>query len=157
MDPAVVAAHPMPQGQALVRPPTTQIQDNPNLSAPVFGATTYSEQAQLETDINVSSHSASHGSEQILLTQANNTQTQDFTNAGFSQTSITHSLQTEDLFSGGVSASDNSAGNMTHNVLGQGTSDSTLSQFEIPPQIPMPPGHDQSQVRVNPLPHNTAF
>ncbi|XP_022335198.2 caprin-1-like [Crassostrea virginica] len=55
----------------------------------------------------------------------------------YSQT-FSQSLPSDSLFQ----STDNSASQMSQNVLNQTVSDSTISQFEMPPQIPMPPGQD---------------
>lgn len=155
MDPAVVAAHPMPQSQqSLVRPSSTQTPDSSSLQQTGFASanygeqsSTYGDQKSLKTDM-ASVAPASHGAkvDQVIYSQASQTSvTQDFSSSGFSQSNISHSLQTDNLFSGGTAEA---------GILGKGPSDSgTIShkQYDIPPQLPMPPGHDQSnsQVRTN--------
>lgn len=75
---------------------------------------------------------------------------QTYTNQGFPVTSqqklsqqavdysqtFSQSLQSDSLFQ----STDNGSSQMSQNVLNQNVSDSTISQFEMPPQIPMPPG-----------------
>lgn len=56
----------------------------------------------------------------------------------YSQT-FSQSLQSDSLFQ----STDNGSSQMSQNVLNQNVSDSTISQFEMPPQIPMPPGQEE--------------
>ena len=58
-----------------------------------------------------------------------------FLSVDLSQT-FSQSLQSDSLFQ----STDNGSSQMSQNVLNQNVSDSTISQFEMPPQIPMPPG-----------------
>ena len=136
MDPAVVAAHPMPTAPPMARPPSTHTPES--LAQSGFGAS-YSEQQTLDTDPQSVDPS-------IISQQTGTTvQSQDFTNSSFGQSARTQqTMQADNMFSNAVS--DNSAGAVSHSVLGQSGADSTLSQYEIPPQIPMPPGHDSAQV-----------
>lgn len=156
MDPAVVAAHPMPQTQqSLVRPPSTQTPDSSALQQPGFGASsafgeqtsTFGDQSALNTDLSSANLGASV--DQAIYSQANQTSqvSQDYTSSGFTQSGLSHSLQTDNMFPGGVAPADSA-------ILGKGSNDSgTIShkQYDIPPQLPMPPGHDQSNTQV--LPH----
>ena len=133
MDPAVVAAHPMPTAPPMARPPSTHTPES--LTQSGFGST-YSEQQALDSD--PQSVDPSIISQQTVTS----VQSQDFTNSSFGQSSRT--IPADNMFSNTVS--DSSSGTMSHNVLGQSGTDSTLSQYEIPPSIPMPPGHESSQV-----------
>lgn len=152
MDPAVVAAHPMPQSQqALGRPASNQTPDTSSLQQSGFGGTSsfgeqqsaFGEQQSLDSELSVNKV------DQSVYSQAQKTSSQDYPSTGFSQSNLSHTLQTDSLFSGAVSSGDSNTGNMS--MLGKGESPTiTHTQFDIPPQLPMPPGHDQvSQVRLN--------
>ncbi|KAL4224651.1 positive regulation of dendritic spine morphogenesis [Mactra antiquata] len=145
MDPAVVAAHPMPQSQqTLGRPSSTQNPDASSMQPAGYGgASSFGEQSSLDTDL---SSKVPHGAsvDQSVFSQANAAPSQNFTGSGFAQSNLTHSLQTDNLFSGAVAGTDSSSGNIS--MLGK-SDNSTIShsQYDIPPQLPMPPGHDQTQ------------
>ena len=136
MDPAVVAAHPMPTASSMARPPSTHTPES--LSQSGFGASSYGEQQTLDSD--PQSVDPSIISQQTVTT----VQSQDFTNSSFGQSARTQTIQSDNMFSNAVS--DNSSGTLSHKVLGQSGTDSSLSQYEIPPSIPLPPGHESSQV-----------
>lgn len=135
MDPAVVAAHPMPTASTMARPPSTHTPES--LSQSGFGASSYGEQQTLDSD--PQSVDPSIISQQTVTTA----QSQDFTNSSFGQSARTQTIQSDNMFSNAVS--DSSSGTMAHKVLGQSGTDSSLSQYEIPPSIPLPPGHESSQ------------
>ena len=140
MDPAVVAAHPMPTAAPMPRPPSTHTPES--LTQTGFGAS-YGEQQTLDTD--PQSVDPSIISQQTV-TSVSSVQSQDFTNSSFGQSARTQTMQADNMFSNAVS--DSGSGTVSHSVLGQTGADSALSQYEIPPQIPMPPGHDSSQVGI---------
>lgn len=146
MDPAVVAAHPMPQSQQpLGRPPSNQTPDTSSLQQSGFGGATsfgeqqsaFGEQQSLDSELSVNKV------DQSVYSQANAAPSQDYSGTGFTQGNLSHTLQTDSLFSGAVSAGDSNTGNMSR--LGKGES-STIShtQYDIPPQLPMPPSHEQT-------------
>lgn len=137
MDPAVVAAHPMPPAPSMARPPSTHTPES--LSQSGFGPS-FGEKQTLDAD--PQSLDPSIISQQTVTS----VQSQDFPNSSFGQSARTQTMQTDNMFSNAVS--DSSAGTMSHTVLGHSGADSTLSQYEIPPSIPMPPGHESSQVHV---------
>ncbi|XP_048779649.1 caprin-1-like isoform X2 [Ostrea edulis] len=80
---------------------------------------------------------------------------QTYTNQGFPQASqqksvlsqqtvdysqtFSQTLPSDSLFQ----STDSNSSPMSQNVLNQNVSDSTISQFEMPPQIPMPPGQEE--------------
>jgi len=140
MDPAVVAAHPMPKSQSsLVRPPSKQTPDSSSHTKPGFGSS-YSDQqsAFVEQSLNTVNVSSV---DQNVHSQGKQQQksSQDYTNTGYSQSKLSH-LQSDSLFPGGSDSG-----------YGKGSSESgpiSHTQFDIPPQIPMPPGHDQSNSQV---------
>ena len=133
----MVAAHPMPTAPPMARPPSTH---TPEALSQSGYASQYSEQQSLEHD--PQSVDPSIISQQTVTS----VQSQDFTNSSFGQSSLTQTIPGDSRFSNAVS--DSSAGTMSHKVLGQSGTDSTLSQYEIPPSIPMPPGHETSQVGI---------
>lgn len=146
MDPAVVAARPMQQTQqSLVRPSSTQNPDATSLKQTGFGSSSFGEQPSSFVDqpsLGTDLPSMPTGTQvDQVYSQANQTNvSQDFSSSAFSQSSLSHSLQTDNLFAGSVPAGD--AG-----LLGKGSGETgTIShkQYDIPPQLPMPPGHDQS-------------
>ena len=131
MDPAVVAAHPMPSTQH------RHVADSTNLTSQTFSNPGYVQQQQQSRD---SSHTnvPSELSQQQQMASG----PQDFT----SQNTFAQSLQNDSLFaSSGVEESSQ----MQQNVLGQ-TSDTAISQFDMPPPaLPMPPGHADPNGQVN--------
>ncbi|XP_045174193.2 caprin-1-like [Mercenaria mercenaria] len=150
MDPAVVAAHPMPQSQQpLGRPPSNQTPDSSSLPQTGFSsASTFAEQQsafgdQQSLDSELSVSKVTHGGsvDKSVYSQANVAPSQDFSGSAFTQSNLSHSLQTDSLFSGTVSAGDSNTGN--RGMMGKGETTSH-TQYEIPPQLPMPPGHEQS-------------
>lgn len=144
MDPAVVAAHPMPTAPPMARPPSTHTPES--LTQSGFGAS-YSEQQTLDTD--------PQSVDPSIISQQTVTSVQS-QNSNFGQSARTQqTIQADTMFSNAVS--DNSAGAVSHSVLGQSGADSSLSQYEIPPQIPMPPGHDSSQASSQSQSEKKAF
>ena len=153
MDPAVVAAHPMPK-QSLVRPSSSQTTpDSSGLPPAGFGGTTFGDQPtaygdQHTTDMSSVPAVASHAAkvDQVIYSQATKTKvTKDYSGSGYKQSNISHSLQTDNLFTGTVTATGDSG------IHGKGSSDSgTIShkQYDIPPQLPMPPRHEGSNTQV---------
>lgn len=134
MDPAVVAAHPMPAAPPMARPPSTHTPES--LSQSGFGAS-YGDQQTLDSDPQTVDPSI------ISQQTVTSVQSQDFTNSSFGQSARTQTMQSDNMFSNAVS--DNSSGTVSHSVLSQSGKDSSLSQYDIPPSIPMPPGHESSQ------------
>ncbi|XP_052800601.1 caprin-1-like [Mya arenaria] len=133
MDPAVVAAHPMPPSQPpMVRPLATQTTESTNRPSSGFGAS-FPEQQSVNTAVTTVSHGAK--AESSVFTQANQQQSQDFSNSGFTQSNVSH-LQSDISFPAG-----------SESGFGKGSVESapiSHTQYDIPPQLPMPPGHDQS-------------
>lgn len=151
MDPAVVAAHPMPQSQqSMGRPPSNQTPDTSGLPQTGFGSgatfgeqqSAFGDQQSLDSELSVSKVSHGGSVDQSVYSKANMAPTQDFSGSGFTQSNLSHSLQTDSLFSGTVSSGDSNSGN--RGVIGKGES-GTIGhpQYEIPPQLPMPPSHEQ--------------
>lgn len=121
MDPAVVAAHPMPPSQhAMVRPSTHA----PNSTG---YKQSYSEQSPYSDQIITSS-----AVEQSVYSQANQVHPskKTFTNSGYS-------LQTDNLFAGSDSG-------LLGNKVSSESGTVSHTKYDIPPQLPMPPGHELS-------------
>lgn len=140
MDPAVVAAHPMPP--APLGGPATSI------SSQTFTSSAFADLQPSQTIDN--SQSSQPPSDPSLMSQQQSVSltgqdysSQEFTQQTFGQSSLTPALQSDSLFhqSSGI---DSSSAPLGQSVMGQTLSDTTISQFEIPPQIPMPPSHEQS-------------
>lgn len=123
MDPAVVAAHPMP--------PAPLGYQTESLSPQTFTSQGF---ADLSPQVSRDLASSNKESTQSLLSQqqASLGGASDYSSQTFGQ-----SLQSDALFP--PSAVKDSSSQLGQSVLGQ-TSDSTISKFEIPPAIPMPPG-----------------
>lgn len=142
MDPAVVAAHPMPQSQQSVgRPPSNQGSETAGYSGTsTFGEQQYGEPKGLDSaELAGSKHKVSHGAsvDQSVFSKATTASVQDYSSPAYSQSNLSHSLQTDNLFSSAVPGESRLAG-------GEG---STIShtEYDIPPQLPMPPSHDSAQ------------
>ncbi|KAK3593902.1 hypothetical protein CHS0354_011505, partial [Potamilus streckersoni] len=141
MDPAVVAAHPMRTTSPL--PPHSTSSQTPDISKISHSqssfTTGYRDQQQLISE----NPSADQTAASLLAVVAAAKQQvatsvqQDYSGSSFGQTHHSQSLQQSDRL---FSVQD------SNSMLGQSVSDGTMSQFEMPPSIPMPPSHNQTQV-----------
>lgn len=146
MDPAVVAAHPMPQSQKSHGRPSNQAPEVSSLQQSGLRGSSFGDHQGMDSsELAVSSHK-SHGAsvDQSIYSKASTASSQDYSSAVFTQSNLSHSLKTDNLFSGAVSGDSSSSGSRKRLGGGDG---STIShaQYDIPPQLPMPPGHDNAQ------------
>lgn len=144
MDPAVVAAHPMPPAP-LGRPTPTHSADSSTLSQQAYSSQGFGDLQQKQQSL--SDPSQSQNDTQSRLNHQQQTVSaltgQDYSSQTFTQNSLSQSLQNDSLFQSS-SVKDNSSSQMS-SMVGQTVNDTTISQFELPPSIPMPPGHDTTQ------------
>lgn len=130
MDPAVVAAHPMPT--PLGRPPSShdQTSDPSLLSQQTFSSQTFVDQQRQHRD-SESSQPTEQSMSQVVDT--------DFVGQAYGQSSISQTLTNDSLFQSSVEEQTSQLS--SHSVMGQ-----TDPSFDIPSSsIPMAPG--QTQVR----------
>ena len=141
MDPAVVAAHPMP--------PAPLGADPTSITSQTFTSAGFGD---LQASQSIDNSQTAKASDPSLLSQQQSVSLagQDFTATDynqqtFGQSSLSQGLQSDSLFHQ-PSGMEGTSAQMSS--MGQSLSDTTISQFDIPPQIPMPPSHDQAtQVR----------
>ncbi|XP_062610340.1 caprin-1-like [Saccostrea cucullata] len=125
------------QGSCIFLQESTIDMESPHMDPAVVAVTSHpmghpttpqSDPTQIPSQTYTNQGYAQASQQKSVLTQ----QTVDYSQT-FSQT-----LPSDSLFQ----STDNSSSQMSQNVLNQNVSDSTISQFEMPPQIPMPPGQD---------------
>jgi len=138
MDPAVVAAHP-PLGH-----PSDSTQSLPSQTFTNQGFADLQSQALDPTSSNASSDT--QGSSLLSQNQPPSVSSlsgpTEFTSQSFGQGSLSQSLQNDSLFQSS-SVDDNTSSQLPQSVMGQ-SNDNTISTFELPQSIPMPPGHDSN-------------
>ncbi|XP_067655705.1 caprin-1-like [Haliotis asinina] len=141
IDPAVVAAQPMPRPSAQPTPDT----DSRTLSG--FATQAYDQQNN-PTPAQTSQHTSNslaeqqqqryQSAEQTTLSQQN----MDYPSSQqFRQNALSQNIQTESMF---PPAADDS-----HGMMNQTGSDNSMGQYDIPPSIPLPQSQDNQQPNIS--------
>ncbi|XP_071099989.1 caprin-1-like [Haliotis cracherodii] len=142
IDPAVVAAQPMPRSSAQQTPDTTlsgfatQAYDQQNNPTPA--------QTSQHTSNNLAEQQQQRyqSAEQTTLSQQN----MDYPSSQqFRQNALSQNIQTDSMF---PPAAEDTAP-ISHGMMNQTGSDNSMGQYDIPPSIPLPQSQDNQQPNIS--------
>ncbi|XP_041365112.1 caprin-1-like isoform X2 [Gigantopelta aegis] len=125
LDPAVVAAQPM----------SRQPRQTDPLTQPTFGRPGFGDQLSKTAD------SVSNDQPKPYSQAADPNIGLDFTSSSFGQSGLSQNLPGDSMF---PSVGD-STPQISHTMIGQSVTENSVSQFDLPPSIPMPPTQDDSE------------